>query len=332
MQASIDIEALNQQIQLDSAFLEQIEEATSKIIVGQDYMMKRLLLGLLAKGHVLLEGLPGLAKTLAIKTLAGAINADFNRIQFTPDLLPADIIGTMIYNPNLNDFTVRKGPIFTNFVLADEINRAPAKVQSALLESMQEKQVTIGKETFSIAEPFLVLATQNPIEQEGTYPLPEAQMDRFMLMVKIDYPNKIEEKEIIRRAISGQTESKVEAVVDPKVILKGRELVSKIYMDEKIENYILDIVFATRDPESYGLKDLNSLINYGGSPRASINLAKAAKAYAFLNRRGFVIPDDVRNICADVMRHRIGLTYEAEAENITQEDIITKIINTIEVP
>ncbi len=332
MQASIDIEALNQQIQLDSAFLEQIEEATSKIIVGQDYMMKRLLLGLLAKGHVLLEGLPGLAKTLAIKTLAGAINADFNRIQFTPDLLPADIIGTMIYNPNLNDFTVRKGPIFTNFVLADEINRAPAKVQSALLESMQEKQVTIGKETFPIAEPFLVLATQNPIEQEGTYPLPEAQMDRFMLMVKIDYPNKIEEKEIIRRAISGQTESKVQAVVDPKVILKGRELVSKIYMDEKIENYILDIVFATRDPELYGLKDLKSLINYGGSPRASINLAKAAKAYAFLNRRGFVIPDDVRNICADVMRHRIGLTYEAEAENITQEDIITKIINTIEVP
>ena len=332
MQASIDIEALNQQIQLDSAFLEQIEEATSKIIVGQDYMMKSLLLGLLAKGHVLLEGLPGLAKTLAIKTLAGAINADFNRIQFTPDLLPADIIGTMIYNPNLNDFTVRKGPIFTNFVLADEINRAPAKVQSALLESMQEKQVTIGKETFPIAEPFLVLATQNPIEQEGTYPLPEAQMDRFMLMVKIDYPNKIEEKEIIRRAISGQTESKVQAVVDPKVILKGRELVSKIYMDEKIENYILDIVFATRDPELYGLKDLKSLINYGGSPRASINLAKAAKAYAFLNRRGFVIPDDVRNICADVMRHRIGLTYEAEAENITQEDIITKIINTIEVP
>jgi len=332
MQASIDIEALNQQIHMDSAFLEQIEEATSKIIVGQDYMIQRLLLGLLAKGHVLLEGLPGLAKTLSIKTLAGAINADFNRIQFTPDLLPADIIGTMIYNPNLNEFTVRKGPIFTNFVLADEINRAPAKVQSALLESMQEKQVTIGKETFSIAEPFLVLATQNPIEQEGTYPLPEAQMDRFMLMVKIGYPNKIEEKEIIRRAISGQTESKVEAVVDPAVILKGRELVSKIYMDEKIENYILDIVFATRDPESYGLKDLKSLINYGGSPRASINLAKASKAYAFLNRRGFVIPDDVRNICADVMRHRIGLTYEAEAENITQEDIITKIINTIEVP
>ncbi len=332
MQASIDIEALNQQIHMDSGFLEQIEEATSKIIVGQDYMIQRLLLGLLAKGHVLLEGLPGLAKTLSIKTLAGAINADFNRIQFTPDLLPADIIGTMIYNPNLNEFTVRKGPIFTNFVLADEINRAPAKVQSALLESMQEKQVTIGKETFSIAEPFLVLATQNPIEQEGTYPLPEAQMDRFMLMVKIGYPNKIEEKEIIRRAISGQTESKVDAVVDPAVILKGRELVSKIYMDEKIENYILDIVFATRDPESYGLKDLKSLINYGGSPRASINLAKASKAYAFLNRRGFVIPDDVRNICADVMRHRIGLTYEAEAENITQEDIINKIINTIEVP
>ena len=332
MQASVDIEALNQQIQQESAFLEQINEATSKIIVGQDYMMQRLLLGLLAKGHVLLEGLPGLAKTLAIKTLAGSVNADFSRIQFTPDLLPADIVGTMIYNPSKNDFTVRKGPIFANFILADEINRAPAKVQSALLESMQEKQVTIGKETFKLQEPFLVLATQNPIEQEGTYTLPEAQVDRFMLKVKIGYPEKQDEREIIRRSISGQTEQKVQAVIDPAVILKARDLVSKIYMDEKIENYILDIVFSTRDPENYNLKDIKPLISYGGSPRASINLAKAAKAQAFLNRRGFVIPDDVRNICADVMRHRIGLTYEAEAENITQEDIIHKIINTIEVP
>jgi len=332
MQASLDIEALNQQIQVDSAFLEEIKEATSQIIVGQDYMIQRLLLGLLAKGHVLLEGLPGLAKTLSIKTLAGAVDADFQRIQFTPDLLPADIVGTMIYNPSKNDFTVRKGPIFANFVLADEINRAPAKVQSALLESMQEKQVTIGKETFRLEEPFLVLATQNPIEQEGTYPLPEAQVDRFMLKVKIGYPQKDEEREIIRRSINGQTEAAVKAVVKPEVILKARDLVSKIYMDEKIENYILDIVFSTRDPEQYNLTDLKPLISYGGSPRASINLAKAAKAQAFLNRRGFVIPDDVRNICADVMRHRIGLTYEAEAENITQEDIIEKIINTVEVP
>jgi len=295
-------------------------------------MLQRLLLGLLAKGHVLLEGLPGLAKTLSIKTLANTIDADFNRIQFTPDLLPADILGTMIYNPSKNDFTVRKGPIFANFILADEINRAPAKVQSALLESMQEKQVTIGKETFKLEEPFLVLATQNPIEQEGTYPLPEAQVDRFMLKVKIGYPQKSEEREIIRRTISGQTEQKVEKVVDPSVILKARDLVSKIYMDEKIENYILDIVFATRNPKEYGLADLAPLISYGGSPRASINLAKASKAQAFLNRRGFVIPDDVRNVCADILRHRLGLTYEAEAENITQEDIITKIINTIEVP
>jgi len=332
MQASLDIEALNQQIQVDSAFLEEIKEATSQILVGQDYMIQRLLLGLLAKGHVLLEGLPGLAKTLSIKTLAGAVDADFQRIQFTPDLLPADIVGTMIYNPSKNDFTVRKGPIFANFVLADEINRAPAKVQSALLESMQEKQVTIGKETFRLEEPFLVLATQNPIEQEGTYPLPEAQVDRFMLKVKIGYPQKDEEREIIRRSINGQTEAAVKAVVKPEVILKARDLVSKIYMDEKIENYILDIVFSTRDPEEYNLTDLKPLISYGGSPRASINLAKAAKAQAFLNRRGFVIPDDVRNICADVMRHRIGLTYEAEAENITQEDIIEKIINTVEVP
>ncbi|MBT8189292.1 MAG: AAA family ATPase [Saprospiraceae bacterium] len=332
MHTSVDIEALNQQIHLDSAFLEQIQEATSKIIVGQDYMIQRLLLGLLAKGHVLLEGLPGLAKTLSIKTLAGAINAQFSRIQFTPDLLPADIIGTMIYNPSQNDFSVRKGPIFANFILADEINRAPAKVQSALLEAMQEKQVTIGKKSFTLEEPFLVLATQNPIEQEGTYPLPEAQVDRFMLKVKIEYPNKNEEREIIKRAISGQTEQEVKAVVNPDLILKARSLVRKIYMDEKIENYILDIVFATRNASQYKLPDLTPLIAYGGSPRASINLAIASKAQAFLNRRGFVIPDDVRNVCKDVMRHRIGLTYEAEAENITQEDIIDKIINTIEVP
>ncbi len=332
MQASVDIEALNQQIHLDSAFLEQINEATSKIIVGQDRMLQRLLLGLLAKGHVLLEGLPGLAKTLSIKTLASAIDAKFNRIQFTPDLLPADILGTMIFNLSKNEFTVRKGPIFANFILADEINRAPAKVQSALLESMQEKQVTIGKETYKLDEPFLVLATQNPIEQEGTYPLPEAQVDRFMLKVNIGYPNKEEERQIIKRTISGETEQKVEAVVSPDVILKGRKLVKKIYMDEKIENYILDIVFATRNPSDYNLNSLKPLISYGGSPRASINLALASKAQAFLNRRGFVIPDDVRNVCSDVMRHRIGLTYEAEAENITQENIIEKIIGTIEVP
>ena len=332
MQASIDIEALNQQIHMDSAFLEKINEATSKIIVGQDYMLQRLILGLLTKGHVLLEGLPGLAKTLSIKTLSNVIDAKFSRIQFTPDLLPADILGTMIYNPSKNDFTVRKGPIFANFILADEINRAPAKVQSALLESMQEKQVTIGKESFKLEEPFLVLATQNPIEQEGTYPLPEAQVDRFMLKVKVDYPNKEEERQIIKRTISGQTEQEVKPVIKPEVILKSRELVKKIYMDEKIESYILDIVFATREPESYGLNDLKGLINYGGSPRASINLALASKAQAFMNRRGFVIPDDVRNVCADVLRHRIGLSYEAEAENISQEDIIDSIINTIEVP
>jgi len=332
MQASVDIEALNQQIQIDSAFLDDIRQATSKVIVGQDYMIERLLLGLLAKGHVLLEGLPGLAKTLSIKTLSNAVDAKFSRIQFTPDLLPADILGTMIFNPSTNDFTVRKGPIFANFILADEINRAPAKVQSALLESMQEKQVTIGKETYKLQEPFLVLATQNPIEQEGTYPLPEAQVDRFMLKVKIGYPNKDEERQIIKRTISGETEQQISSVISPNDILKARDLVKKIYMDEKIENYILDIVFASRQPDIHNLPDLKPLIEYGGSPRASINLALASKAHAFLNRRGFVIPDDVRNVCEDVMRHRIGLTYEAEAENITQEDVISKIINTIEVP
>ncbi|MBP6238219.1 MAG: AAA family ATPase [Saprospiraceae bacterium] len=332
MQTSIDIEALNQQIYLDSAFMEILNAETSKVIVGQKHMIDRLMLGLLAQGHVLLEGLPGLAKTLAIKTLASAIDADFHRIQFTPDLLPSDIIGTMIYNPGKSEFTVRKGPIFANFILADEINRAPAKVQSALLEAMQEKQVTIGKETYKLEEPFLVLATQNPIEQEGTYPLPEAQVDRFMLKVNIGYPSREEEKLIIRKNILGETTQLIHAVVKPQTILKARESVKKVYMDEKIENYILDIVFSTREPEKYKLAEIKPLISYGASPRASINLAIAAKAHAFMSRRGYVIPDDVRNVCKDVMRHRIGLSYEAEAENVTQEDIITKIINTIPVP
>ena len=332
MQAGIDIEALNQQIMVDSAFLEDLKAATSKVIVGQEYMLERLLLGLLAKGHVLLEGLPGLAKTLSIKTLSSAIDAKFSRIQFTPDLLPADIIGTMIYNMGTNDFNVRKGPIFANFILADEINRAPAKVQSALLEAMQEKQVTIGKESYKLEEPFLVLATQNPIEQEGTYPLPEAQVDRFMLKVKIGYPNKDEERSIIHKTISGETAQEISSVVTPEKIIKARELVKKIYMDDKITNYILDIVFATREPQDYGLSELRPLINYGGSPRASINLALASKAYAFLNSRGYVIPDDVRNVCEDVLRHRIGITYEAEAENISQEEIISRIISKVEVP
>jgi MoxR-like ATPase len=296
-------------------------------------MIDRLLLGLLTNGHVLLEGLPGLAKTMAIKALSKAINSKFSRIQFTPDLLPADIIGTMIYNPSLNEFTVRKGPIFANLILTDEINRAPAKVQSALLEAMQEKQVTIGNETFFLEEPFLVLATQNPIEQEGTYPLPEAQVDRFMLKVKIGYPSLSEEKEIIRRSLLDENpENTIRAVVQPADILKARQSVKKIYMDEKIERYILDIVFATRYPENYGLGELSNLIQYGASPRASVNLAIAGKANAFLHRRGFVIPEDIRQICPDILRHRIGLTYEAEAENMTQEDIITKILNKIEVP
>jgi len=328
---SIDIEALNQQIYQDSSFVEKLNEEAGKVIVGQEIMLERLLLGLLSKGHVLLEGLPGLAKTLAIKTLSSAIDAQFSRIQFTPDLLPADIIGTMIYNPAVNEFTVRKGPIFANFILADEINRAPAKVQSALLEAMQERQVTIGNDTFKLEEPFLVLATQNPIEQEGTYPLPEAQVDRFMLKVKISYPNKEEEREIVRRNLSSSFGT-VNPVVKPEDILKARQSVRKIYMDEKIEQYILDIVFATRLPAEHGLERLRPLINYGGSPRASINLAMASKAHAFIKRRGYVIPEDVRNVCHDVMRHRIGLTYEAEAENITQEDIINKVLDTVEVP
>ena len=330
---NIDIEAINAQIRIDSAFLEDLKRETQKVIVGQEQMIDRLLLGLLTNGHVLLEGLPGLAKTMAIKALSKAINSKFSRIQFTPDLLPADIIGTMIYNPSLNEFTVRKGPIFANFILTDEINRAPAKVQSALLEAMQEKQVTIGNETFFLEEPFLVLATQNPIEQEGTYPLPEAQVDRFMLKVKIGYPTLLEEKEIIRRSLLEENpENTIRAVVQPADILKARQSVKRIYMDEKIERYILDIVFATRFPQNYGLGDLSNLIQYGASPRASVNLAIAVKANAFLHRRGFVIPEDIRQICPDILRHRIGLTYEAEAENVTQEDIITKILNKIEVP
>ncbi len=332
MENTVDIEALNQQIYAESDFVDRIKAEAGKVIIGQHHMIERLLLGLLAKGHVLLEGLPGLAKTLAIKTLSQCIDAEFSRIQFTPDLLPADIVGTLIYNPNKSEFTVRKGPIFANFVLADEINRAPAKVQSALLEAMQERQVTIGNDTFSLEEPFLVLATQNPIEQEGTYPLPEAQTDRFMLKVQITYPEKEEERKIIRLIMGGDKLPKVKPVVSPKEIIRARELVRSIYMDEKIETYITDIVFATRFPKDYGMPELEPLINYGGSPRASINLALAAKAYAFLQRRGYVIPEDIREICHDILRHRIGLTYEAEAENISQEDVINKILDTVEVP
>jgi len=332
IEQSVDIQALNAQIQADSEFVNRLYEETSQTIVGQEHMMERLLIGLLTKGHVLLEGLPGLAKTLAIKTLSSATNAQFSRIQFTPDLLPADIVGTMIYNPSKNDFSVKKGPVFANFVLADEINRAPAKVQSALLEAMQERQVTIGTNTFKLEEPFLVLATQNPIEQEGTYPLPEAQVDRFMLKVKITYPNQEEEREIIRRNLNVDGFGKVKQVVTLAEVNKARDTVRKVYMDEKIEQYILDIVFATRNPEKYGLESLQPLLSFGGSPRASINLALASKAIAFLDRRGYVTPDDVRNICYDVLRHRIGITYEAEAENVTQEDIIKQILNAVEVP
>ncbi|MBP7185117.1 MAG: AAA family ATPase [Saprospiraceae bacterium] len=328
----IDIEALNQQIYIESSFIEKINHETTKVIVGQQYMMDRLLVGLLTKGHILLEGLPGLAKTLAIKTLSSTINAEFSRIQFTPDLLPADIIGTMIYNPAEHEFTVRKGPIFANLILADEINRAPAKVQSALLEAMQERQVTIGNESYPLQEPFLVLATQNPIEQEGTYPLPEAQTDRFMLKVKVGYPNIEEERQIVRKHLDDSIAYTPQAVVSPEDIIKARQSLKKVYMDEKIEQYLLDIVFATRDPKKYGLRDLEGLIQFGCSPRASINLAMAAKAVAFLKRRGYVIPEDVRSICHDVLRHRIGITYEAEAENILQEEIIARILNKIEVP
>ncbi len=332
MYASTDIEALSQEIYNESAFVDRILEASGRVIVGQHYMVSRLLLGLLADGHVLLEGLPGLAKTLSIKTLASCVDGSFSRIQFTPDLLPADIIGTMIYNPASSQFTVKKGPIFAQFILADEINRAPAKVQSALLEAMQERQVTIGGETHLLKEPFLVLATQNPIEQEGTYNLPEAQVDRFMFKVKIGYPERNEERIIMQRSLSGETNLHLQPVVHPDDILKARKTVRKVYMDEKIENYILDIVFATRQPETSGLAKIKPFISYGASPRASIYLMMAAKAMAFIKRRGYVIPEDVRQVCPDVLRHRIGLSYEAEAENITQEDLIKNILDSIEVP
>jgi MoxR-like ATPase len=329
---STDIRQLNEKIHQASAFVDLLNMELGKVIVGQRYMVERLLIGLLAQGHVLLEGVPGLAKTLSIKSLSSAINAKFSRIQFTPDLLPADVIGTMIYNQQKNEFVVRRGPIFANFILADEINRAPAKVQSALLEAMQERQITIGDTTFKLDEPFLVLATQNPIEQEGTYTLPEAQVDRFMLKVVIGYPTKEEEKLIIRQNLNPDLNPPIRPVIQPSDILEARKLVREVYMDEKIEKYILDIVFATRHPEEYKLNKLKPLIAYGGSPRASINLAWAAKAYAFMKRRGYVIPEDVRNICFDVMRHRVGLTYEAEAENVTSENILSEILNAVEVP
>ncbi len=328
---TVDIAALNERIGRESAFVDVLNMELGKSIVGQKYMLERLMLALLSNGHILLEGVPGLAKTLAIKSLASAIHAKFSRIQFTPDLLPADLVGTMIYNQKDNDFVVKKGPVFANFVLADEINRAPAKVQSALLEAMQEKQVTIGDNTYKIEDPFLVLATQNPIEQEGTYPLPEAQVDRFMLKVVITYPKKEEEQLIIRQNMA-MSSKPINQVVKKEEIIAARQTVREVYMDEKIERYILDIVFATRKPEDYKLNKLKALISYGGSPRASINLAVAAKAYAFIKRRGYVIPEDVRAVCYDVMRHRIGLTYEAEAENITSEEVISDILNAVEVP
>lgn len=330
--SSISIDELNAKIEQGSAFLKAMNDEISKVIVGQKYMVDRLMIGLLANGHILLEGVPGLAKTLAIKTLSETIGADFNRIQFTPDLLPADIIGTMIYNQKKEEFTVKKGPIFANFILADEINRAPAKVQSALLEAMQERQVTLGDETHNLPAPFLVMATQNPVEQEGTYPLPEAQVDRFMLKVYLDYPSKEEEQLIVRQNISKEGFPTPNKVVKVEDILKAKELVKEIYLDEKIEKYIVDLVYATRTPKEYDLNELEHLIGFGASPRASINMALAAKAYAFINHRGYVIPEDVRAVCPDVLRHRIGLTYEAEAEDITQNDIVKKIMDLVEVP
>ncbi len=332
LQTAEDIRLLNEKINHSASFIDKIHAEVGKAIVGQNHMIERLLIGLLSNGHILLEGVPGLAKTLSIKSLSSAINAQFSRIQFTPDLLPADVVGTMIYNQQKNEFMVRKGPIFANFILADEINRAPAKVQSALLEAMQERQVTIGNQSYLLEEPFLVLATQNPIEQEGTYPLPEAQVDRFMLKVIIDYPSKTEEQSIIRQNVQGLQQPRINAVVSTNEILNARELVRQVYMDEKVEQYIIDIVFATRYPETYNLTKLKPLISFGGSPRASINLALAAKTYAYLNKRGYVIPEDVRNICKDVLRHRIGLTYEAEAENINVEMIITEILKAVNVP
>lgn len=327
-----DIRQLNEKIQYQAAFLDRLRAEVGRVIVGQHQMLDRLMIGLLSNGHVLLEGVPGLAKTLAIKSLSQALHGKFSRIQFTPDLLPADVIGTMIYNQQKNEFMVRKGPIFANFVLADEINRAPAKVQSALLEAMQERQVTIGDTTFPLDEPFLVLATQNPLEQEGTYPLPEAQQDRFIMKVIVQYPEKQEEQLIIRQNVMGLKSPEVKQVVTMQEVMQAKELTRAIYMDEKVENYILDIVFATRFPEQYKLEKLKPLIAYGGSPRASINLALAAKAQAFLNKRGFVIPEDVRSICNDVLRHRIGLTYEAEAENVNVENVVNEVLRAIQVP
>ena len=331
MSEAINIKELNERIERESSFVDLLNMEMGKVIVGQKHLVDSLLIGLLSNGHILLEGVPGLAKTLAITTLAKAVDAKFSRIQFTPDLLPADLIGTLIYSQKTEEFTVRKGPVFANFILADEINRSPAKVQSALLEAMQERQVTIGDSTYKLPEPFLVLATQNPLEQEGTYPLPEAQVDRFMLKAKITYPSKSEEMNIMRMNIQGGF-PEVRKVVSPEDIVKARAVVDEVYMDEKIEKYIVDIIFATRQPENYNLDNLRSLISYGGSPRASISLAKAAKSYAFIKRRGYVIPEDVRAVCHDVLRHRIGITYEAEAENITSEEIITEILNNVEVP
>ncbi len=331
MDQSVDIRELNERIEKQSSFVDALVMGMDKVIIGQKHLVESLLIGLLSDGHILLEGVPGLAKTLAIKTLSDLIKCDFSRIQFTPDLLPADVIGTMIYSQKKEEFSIRKGPIFANLVLADEINRAPAKVQSALLEAMQERQVTIGENTYKLQEPFLVLATQNPIEQEGTYPLPEAQVDRFMLKVVISYPKKEEEKLIIRQNLAKE-KPKVTPVLSPKDIIEARDIVRQVYIDEKIERYIVDIVFATRYPQDYGLDSLKEMIAFGASPRASINLALAARAYAFIKRRGYVIPEDIRAVCYDVMRHRIGLSYEAEANNMTTEEIITEILNTVEVP
>lgn len=329
--STTDIRSINDKIERESAFIDLLIAEMNKAIVGQKHMIDRLLIGLLGQGHILLEGVPGLAKTLAINTLAKAVDGSFSRIQFTPDLLPADVVGTMIYNVKLNDFSIKKGPIFANFILADEINRAPAKVQSALLEAMQEKQVTIGDTTHKLQKPFLVMATQNPVEQEGTYPLPEAQMDRFMLKTVIDYPKMEEERLVIRQNLAGITPT-INSVVSIEQILRAQQTVKEVYMDEKIEKYILDIVFATRYPEQFKLESLKPYISYGASPRGSINLAIAAKCYAFIRRRGYVIPEDVRAVVLDVMRHRIGITYEAEADNVTSVDIINKIVNEIEVP
>lgn len=331
MEQSVDIRELNEKIEKQSYFVDALVMGMDKVIVGQKHLVESLMIGLLSDGHILLEGVPGLAKTLAIKTLSDLIKGDYSRIQFTPDLLPADVIGTMIYSQKKEEFSIRKGPVFANFILADEINRAPAKVQSALLEAMQERQVTIGDSTYKLPEPFLVLATQNPIEQEGTYPLPEAQVDRFMLKVVINYPKKEEEKLIIRQNLKKE-KPQVTAVLTPKEIIEARDVVRQVYIDEKIEKYIIDIVFATRFPQEYGLNTLKEMISFGASPRASINLALAARAYAFIKRRGYVIPEDVRAVCYDVLRHRIGLSYEAEANNMTSDEIITEILNSVEVP